>query len=299
MDEEIYEKYIHAGKIASEARDLGLKIIKPGVSLLEVANKVESKILENGAGIAFPVNISINDVAAHYSPSHNDKLVFKKGDVVKLDVGAHLDGYIADTAVTVELETDKYADMIKAAEEGLNTAIDMMKPGTRLSSIGSKVSKAIASHGFKPIDNLTGHSLEKFILHSGISVPSVPDIMNKYKLKEGDVLAVEPFATNGAGHVISGASSNIFLCKNPIKSKRTRDKRAKIIYSRLFKIFKTLPFAERWTTDIFENNETILRRLTFLGLIKNYPQLVDAGKGIVTQKEHTIIITKEGCEVTT
>ncbi len=299
MDEEIYKKYISAGKIASEARNLGKKLIKPGVSLLEVANKVESKILQSGAGIAFPTNLSINEIAAHYSPTHKDKLVFKKGDVVKLDVGAHIDGYIADTAVTIEVGTNKYSDMIKASEDGLNTAIDMMKPGTDLSTVGSNVSKTISSYGFKPVDNLTGHSLQQFVLHSGISVPSIPSMMNKYKLKEGDVLAVEPFATDGAGHVVAGSGSNIFLCSSSLKSKIIRDRRAKQMFNQLIKNFKTLPFAERWTTNLFENNETILRRLSFLGLIKHYPQLIDASKGIVTQKEHTLIITDEGCEVTT
>jgi len=299
MDEEIYEKYIRAGKIASDARNLGASLIKPGVSLLEIANKVESKILESGAGIAFPANISRNEIAAHYSPHHDDKLVFKKGDVVKLDVGAHVDGYIADTAVTVEVETDEYADMIKAAEDGLNAAIDMMKPGVNLSSLGGKVSKTISSYGFKPIDNLTGHSLQKFVLHSGVSVPSVPDSINKAKVKEGDVIAVEPFATDGAGHVVSGPGSNIFLCSSSLKSKFIRDNRAKLMHNRLIKNFKTLPFAERWTTSLFENNETILRRLSFLGMVKHYPQLIDASKGIVTQKEHTLIITNDGCEVTT
>jgi len=299
MDEEIYEKYILAGKIASEARNMGSKIIKPGVSLLDVANKVEAEILKSGAGIAFPVNLSINEIAAHYSPNHADKLIFKKGDVVKLDVGAHVDGYIADTAVTVEVETDKHSDLIKASEEGLKVAIDMIKPGVSLSSIGSSVSKKIAEYGFKPVDNLTGHSLEKFVLHSGVSVPSIPDLMNKHKVKEGEVLAIEPFATDGTGHVVSGSGSNIFRCSSSFKSKFVRDRRSKLLHNRLVKSFKTLPFAERWTTSLFENNETILRRLSFLGMLKHYPQLIDVGKGIVTQKEHTVIITKDGCEVTT
>ncbi len=299
MDEEIYEKYIRAGKIASEARDLGASIIKPGMSLLDLANKIESKILENGAGIAFPVNLSINEVAAHYSPSHDDTLIFKKGDVVKIDVGAHIDGYIADTAVTVELETDEYSDMIKASSDGLNAAINLIQPGVSLSSIGNAVSKVISSYDFKPVDNLTGHSLEKFVLHSGISVPSVPELMNTYKVKEGDVLAIEPFATNGAGHVISSSGSNIFRSSSSVKSKFVRDKRAKLMHNRLVKTFKTLPFAERWTTNLFKNNGAILRRLSFLGLLKHYPSLVDAGNGIVTQKEHTVIVTEDGCEVTT
>jgi methionyl aminopeptidase len=299
MDEEIFEKYRLAGKIAADARTYGAGLIKPGVSFLEVAEKIESKITNSGAGLAFPVNISLNEIAAHFSPHHNEKLVFKKGDVVKLDLGTHIEGYIADTAVTLEVETHKYDNMIKAASSGLDVAIEIMKPGVDLSKLGQAVQVEINSYGFKPVDNLTGHSLNQYVLHAGMNVPSVPDFLNNSKPKVGDVLAIEPFATDGAGHVITGSGSNIYLCDRTLRSRIVRDTRVKTMFSKLAKEFKTLPFAERWSNNLFENNDDILRRLTFLGLLKHYPQLIDAKKGIVTQKEHTVIITQDGCEVTT
>jgi methionyl aminopeptidase len=299
MDEEIFEKYRLAGKIAAEARNYGAGLLKSGVSFLEVAEKIESKITDAGAKIAFPVNISLNEIAAHFSPRHDEEIVFKKGDVVKLDVGAHIDGYIADTALTVEVETHKYDSMIKAAEAGLEVAIEMMKPDVNLSKLGQAVKVEINSFGFKPVDNLTGHSLKQYVLHAGMNIPSVPDFLNKLKPKVGDVLAIEPFATDGAGHVVIGAGSNIYLCNRNLRSKIVRDNRAKTMFSKLIKEFRSLPFAERWSNNIIENNDNVLRRLTFLGLLKHYPQLIDAKKGIVTQKEHTVIITKDGCEVTT
>jgi methionyl aminopeptidase len=209
MDEQVYGKYKLAGKIAAEARDYGLGLIKSDVSYLEVADKIESKILKTGADLSFPVNISVNEIAAHYTPRHDDGSVFKKGDVVKLDVGTHIDGYIADTAATIEIDTNKNGDMIKASNEGLQTAIDFIKPNADLSKLGRAVKETINSHGFEPVDNLTGHSLQKYVLHSGLSVPSVPNPSNRTKPKVGDVIAIEPFATNGKGHVISGEGSNI------------------------------------------------------------------------------------------
>lgn len=299
MDEEIFEKYRLAGKIAAEARNYGAGLINSGVSFLEVAEKIESKITNAGAKLAFPVNISLNEIAAHFSPRHDEDIVFKKGDVVKLDVGTHIDGYIADTALTVEVGTHKYDSMIKAADTGLDVAIEMMKPDVNLSKLGQAVQVEINSYGFKPVDNLTGHSLKQYVLHAGMNVPSVPDFLNKSKPKVGDVLAIEPFATDGAGHVVIGAGSNIYLCNRNLRSKIVRDNRAKTMFSKLVKEFRTLPFAERWSNNIIENNDNVLRRLTFLGLLKHYPQLIDAKKGIVTQKEHTLIITEDGCEVTT
>ncbi|PNX48109.1 MAG: type II methionyl aminopeptidase [Thermoplasmata archaeon M9B1D] len=299
MDEDVFEKYRLAGKIATEARNYGAGLINSGVSFLEVAEKIESKITDAGAKLAFPVNISLNEIAAHFSPRHDEDIVFKKGDVVKLDVGTHIDGYIADTALTVEVGTHKYDNMIKAVDAGLDVAIEMMKPDVNLSKLGQAVQVEINSYGFKPVDNLTGHSLKQYVLHAGMNIPSVPDFLNKSKPKVGDVLAIEPFATDGAGHVVIGAGSNIYLCNRNLRSKIVRDNRVKTMFSKLVKEFRTLPFAERWSNNIIENNDNVLRRLTFLGLLKHYPQLIDAKKGIVTQKEHTVIITEDGCEVTT
>jgi len=299
MNDEMYEKYKLAGKIAKEARTYGADLIKPGVRFLEVANSVESKILDAGAGLAFPVNISVNEIAAHYSPKHNDTSVFKKGDVVKLDVGAHVDGYIADTAITVEVGTNKYQDMIKASADGLDAAIKLMKPGISLVEIGKAVQETIASYGYKPIDNLTGHSMRRYVIHSGMSVPSVPSMLQNAKPKVGDVLAIEPFATDGAGHVSSGDGSNIYLCKESFNPRIIRDKRVKIVSSKMKVKFKTLPFAQRWFEDLFPNSDISLRKLAFLGLIKHYPQLIESKKGIVTQKEHTVILNEDGCEVIT
>ena len=225
--------------------------------------------------------------------------LFKKGDVIKLDVGAHIDGYIADTALTVEIDTNKYSDMIKASSDALENAIKNIKENFSLSDIGKIVEDTISSYGYTPIDNLTGHSLEQYELHSGISVPSVSKSFNKITPKVGDVLAIEPFATNGAGHVIAGNGSNIFLCNRSFRSKIIRDHRSKVIFSKLLNKFNTLPFAQRWCEKIFPKGEIALKKLSFLGLIKHYPQLIEIKGGIVTQKEHTVIITEDGCEVIT
>ena len=299
MNDKVYENYKLAGKIAAEAREYGVGLIKPGVSFLEVANNVESKIIEKGAGLAFPVNISVNEIAAHYSPRHNDKLVFKKGDVVKLDLGAHIDGYIADTAITVEVETHKYDDMVKASSDALDAAIGIMKANVDLIEIGKAVQETINSYGFKPINNLTGHSMQRYVIHAGMSIPNVPEAIQKGKPHVGDVLAIEPFATNGAGHVSSGAGSNIYICKDTFNPRLIRDRNASIIFRKIKGQFKTLPFAQRWVEKQYSNGDITLRKLMFLGLIKHYPQLIDAKKGIVTQKEHTVIINEEGCEVIT
>jgi len=299
MNNEVYDKYKLAGRIAAEARTFGINLLKTGASYLEIANKIESKILEKGGGLAFPVNISINEIAAHYTPKHDDTITINKDDVVKLDIGAHVDGYIADTAVTVEIGNNCYNEMIKASSDALDAAINLIKAGINLYEIGKTVQQTIASYGYKPIDNLTGHSMQRYILHAGMSIPNVSDEIYKSKPNAGDVLAIEPFATNGAGHVVSGPGSNIYLCKESFKQRIIRDKEAKLIFEKIKSEFKTLPFAQRWFKKQFSYSEMSLKKLSFIGLVKHYPQLIDAKKGIVTQKEHTVIVTEDGCEVIT
>lgn len=300
MEDGVYDNYIFAGTVASKARKFGIGLLKPDASLLDIAEKVESKIIEEGAGLAFPVNISINEIAAHFSPRADDeRLTLKKGDVVKLDLGSHVDGYIADTAITVEIGSNNYCSMIEASSKALENVIDFIKPKVNLFEIGEVVEKTIQSYGFKPISNLTGHSMQRYILHAGKTVPNVSDLSYKNKLKIDDVLAIEPFATDGAGHVVTGEGSNIYLCKNTFNPRLIRNNREKLMFNKAKEIFKTLPFAQRWFDKRFSNSDNLLRKLSFLGMIKHYPQLIDADKGIVTQKEHTVIIKEEGCEVIT
>ena len=299
MDESIYERYKRSGEIAAKARDYGVKMIKEDVNILDVTCEIESMILENGAELAFPVNISINEIAAHFTPRHDNCSVFKKGEVVKLDVGAHIDGYIADAAVTVEIGSSIYEAMITASKDALDNVIKVLKADIGLSSIGRVIEETIKSFNYKSIDNLTGHSLDRYTLHSGLSIPNVHNKRDKRKLKAGDVLAIEPFATNGAGHVISGKSSNIYRYNQLGKHWIIRNLKTRHLLDKIQKSFKTLPFAERWCTNLLPNTDTMLKKLIFTGCIKQYPQLYDMAKGIVTQAEHTVLIFEENCEVTT
>jgi methionyl aminopeptidase len=299
MDEEIKNKYFKAGEIAALARDKGAKKVKPGISLLSVTNYIESIILSNGAKPAFPVNISLNNIAAHYTPTSEDINIFKNGDLVKIDVGAHIDGYIADTAITVEVDSNKYSSLCEASEEALRQVLCIMKPGLLLSKVGKVVQKTVTSYGFKPIENLTGHSMNRFHLHSGLSIPNVPSMNIIKKPRVNDVIAIEPFATDGYGRVISGKGSNIYQVKTSNHLRRLRDIRSKTQIKKIRDEFHSLPFAFRWCEKIINNTEISLKRLIHLDLLHHFPQLIEQNDGMVTQKEHTVIITNNGCEITT
>jgi methionyl aminopeptidase len=300
MDDAVYDLYRCAGKIAADARDHGCSLLKPGTRFYDVATAVENRIKKNGGSLAFPVNIARNNLAAHYSPRHDDPLTFQKGDVVKLDVGSHVDGYIADTAITIEIGTHVYDAMIKASSDALEKTIACLTTELPLNKVGELIEQTITSQGFKPIKNLMGHGLDRYELHSGVSIPNIGSLGGKTTLHDGDVVAIEPFATNGAGHVISGEGSNIYLCSDSLKAKFIRDTKTKQLYDKMKHQFKTLPFAQRWCHELFSRDgDYALKKLTFLGLTKQYPQLLEAKGGMVTQKEHTVLVRKDSCEVLT
>jgi len=296
LPHDVLEKYMLAGAIARQAREYGAALVKDNASMLEVANTVEAFILSKGARPAFPVNIAVNEVAAHFSPRHDEpELRFKTGDVVKLDVGVQVDGYIGDTAMTIEIGTDKWKAMKEAVEEALRAAIQMVRPGVNLSLVGSAIETTIAARGFRSVENLTGHSLERQILHAGISVPNVKE-KGAGTVREGDVLAIEPFATNGMGRVDGKKNSSIYRF---VRRRFARTSEARHLLKEIEANFTTLPFCERWCTKYAPQPAEALEMLVRCGAISFYPTLREVDDGIVTQAEHTVVVGADGCTVTT
>ena len=295
MDLEAWEKLQLAGKAGADALKLGVGLAKEGARLLDIAETVEARVRQLGAKPAFPVNICINEVAAHYSPTHDDPLVLRRGQVVKIDLGAHVDGYIADIARTVEITTNRWSELIKASEVALETAIDTVRSNVPTRMIGSAVERTIESYGFRPVMNLTGHSIERYILHAGKSIPNVGDRTSDV-LAKGDVVAIEPFSSAGAGKVEGRKPSNIY------RLLRARDMKNESV-NRMVKFIEEscrgLPFAERWCYRFDEKAPAILKKLQRAGLVTAYKQLVDIGNGMVAQTEHTMLVTDEGAKLTT
>jgi methionyl aminopeptidase len=286
--EEIIEKYRTAGKILSEVRQDTVKKVKEGISLLSVAQFAEDLIREKGGEPAFPVNISRNDEAAHSTPSFEDKSVFGK-DIVKLDMGVHIDGYIADTAVTVDLSGNP--DLVKAAEKALASAIETIHSGVSTADIGGAIEEAITSFGYKPVINLTGHGLEQYIQHAPPAIPN-KRMPHGDILEEGDIVAIEPFATNGGGKIYDAGNAEIY---HLVSEKPVRHPSARKLLEEIRK-YKTLPFAKRWLGN---NVDFAMLTLVKANIIQPYPILKEINGGLISQAEHTVIVTNDGCEVIT
>ncbi len=296
MKEEIIEKYKKAGKIAKEALDLAIELVKEDVKAIDVAEKVEAKVIELGGKPAWPLNISINSIAAHWTPKIGDETVFKKGDLVKLDVGVHVDGFIADTAKTIEIGTNKWEKLIKASEDALEEALKIAKPGTTISEIGAAIENKIKENGFVPIANLTGHGLDEYENHTSPTIPNFDNKSNQ-KLEKGDVIAIEPFATDGVGKVIDAKESEIFKLENP---KPTRQRMARKILEHVAEEHLTLPFCKRWLQKRVKGFglEMGIRELRRIESLHNFSVLKEESNGMVSQAEHTIILLDEPIIIT-
>ena len=286
--EEIFEKYRLAGRILSEVRAEAAKMVTVGESLLKVAEFTENLIREKGGEPAFPVNISRNDEAAHSTPSFNDKAVFGN-DMTKLDIGVHIDGYIADTAITVDLSDNPR--LVEAAQAALEEAIKFVHSGVNTSDIGGVIEDTIGSFGFKPISNLTGHGLAQYIQHAPPAIPN-KRIPGGVILETGDIVAIEPFATNGAGRIRNAGNAEIY---HLVSDRPVRHPSARALMHDLEK-YKTLPFAKRW---LGERVDFAIIQLVKAQVIQAYPILKEVQGGLISQAEHTIIVKEDGCEVIT
>ena len=287
MEEEVIEKYKKAGEISKKIKTLAREIIKPGVKTLEVAEKLESEIIKLGGKPAWPMNLSINEIAAHWTPKVNEERVFEKGDLVKVDVGVHIDGFVADTAITLEVGTNNWKDLIDASKEALKAAIDVAKPGVKISKIGSAVEDAIKAKGFVPIANLSGHGLDEYQNHTP---PSIPNFNNEstQKLEEGTAIAIEPFATNGVGKVIDAVKSDIYMLENV---KPTRSMIGRKILKIVEEEYQTLPFGGRWLAKKIKFGLNLgLRELVRNEILHNFSVLKEESGGMVSQHEHTILL---------
>ncbi len=282
------ERWRAAGRIAAQARDLGAAQVEVGALRKDVAEAIEGFIRQQGAQPAFPANLSRNVEAAHYTPSRDDAVRFEAGDLVKVDVGAHLEGAIADTAVTVEVgSTRRHEQMIRAVKDAVEAGIARVRPGVAVEEISLAIETAIHARGLKPIEDLTGHTIQRYLLHAGTSIPNVAGRSGEH-LSEGEFVAIEPFATNGRGSIEDGPFGNIVRFReDPGPSDPT--------IAGLFERFRTLPFTARWVAD--PNEDAALRR--FRRRLQSYPVFVERGGGVVAQAEHTIRVGPGGAEVLT
>jgi methionyl aminopeptidase len=297
-DEETLQKFRLSGKILRETREEMKLVVKEDMPIIEVCEKAESLIRAKGGKPAFPCNVSINEVAAHYTSPPSDEHRIPEKSVVKVDIGVHVDGYVTDTAFTACFNPE-HKRMAETAELALKTAVENVHGDMAVGRIGGLIENAIKNRGFKPISNLTGHSVGRYLIHAGTSIPNVSQF-SLTKVRAGDIFAVEPFVTlpDAEGSVEDSAEMTIFRF---VKAKPVTSAYAKQLSKFIEKNFKTLPFAERWLKGVVpkEKHAQAFGELLKSKTLMAYPVFVEASGKPVTQAEHTVLITDDGCEILT
>ncbi|MEM1512431.1 MAG: type II methionyl aminopeptidase [Candidatus Jordarchaeales archaeon] len=291
------EKHRHAGKVVREVKEALGGLVRPGVKCIEICEAVERLIVEKGGKPAFPCNISINNVAAHYTSPPGDNLTISEGDVVKVDFGVHVDGYVADTAVTFCMNKEAER-LVEAAREALKTAIQLIAPGVETNAVGREIEKVIRDYDYRPIRELSGHILEQYVLHGSKVIPNIA-LPHGASINEGEVYAVEVFASTGSGSVSETPYAYIFSLQPFFVPLRLKEARRIVMI--VEEEYKTLPFAERWLATRFSRGKLrfALRELISKGALRQYRVLSDRKGSYVAQAEETVIVTGSGCEVIT
>jgi len=298
FDLEEIEKFRLSGKVLCKAREELKGYVKENMQVIDVCEKAETLIREKGGIPAFPCNVSINEVAAHYTSPPEDKSVIPTGSTVKIDMGVQIDGYVTDTAFTVSFNTEG-KNMTTAAEHALKAVIEKIHNNMSIGRIGGIIETAIKNHGFKPISNLTGHSVGRYLIHAGTSIPNVATVSTN-KVHTGEVFAVEPFVTqpDAIARVDDSPQNTIFRL---VRAKSVKTVYAKQMLKHIETNFRTLPFAERWLIGVVPQSQHVeaFRELLKQRIVTSYPVFIEASKKPVAQAEHTLLIKEEGCEVLT
>ena len=290
MDDEVYDAYLEAGALAQKVLHRGAALVKEGASLLDMVEETEAMVEEEGALLAFPLNVSLNEAAAHDTAMPGDERTFSRGDLVKIDLGVQIDGYIADTALTVDL--GDHARLVEASRAALEAAIAAVCPGITVGEIGAVIQATIEEHNYKPVANLTGHGLDRYNLHSKPTIPNIA-MAGGAVIEEGMVFAIEPFATTGSGRVTEAARVEIY---QQIAARPARLPSAKRVLETA-RPRRGLPFARRWVPG--DKVDIGLMNLVQSGIRHPFPVLHEVPGSFVSQAEHTLIVTADGCEVTT
>jgi methionyl aminopeptidase len=296
MDAHAIDCFRRAGRIASECREWAKQNIQPGVEIRHVLESVESLIRERGAEPGFPAQSSRNSVAAHYCSSPEDEQRYAEGDCVKVDIGVHVDGYIADTAATVDLSLDKrWTPLVEASRSALNAAIATVGDGVDVGELGAAIERTIMAAGYQPVRNLTGHGLARWKVHTAPQIPNYAE-RGGGKLRAGMVFAIEPFASTGRGYIREAGKAEVFMMVRPPAKAKALDRDVLKEIER----WRGLPIARRYFRHLDrEAVEDTLTKLARQGSLVRYPPLVEDEGVMVAQYEHSLFLGPEGVEILT
>jgi methionyl aminopeptidase len=301
-----------AAECHRQIRKYAQSIIQPGMKMVDICVQIENmlKFITNANGIecgqAFPTGCSLNHCAAHYTPNPGDQTVLDYNDVCKIDFGTQVGGNIIDCAFTVAFNPT-YDNLLKASKEATLQGVKLAGIDARLGEIGAGIQEVLESYEveiggktrkIKAIRNLCGHTMDHFKVHAGKSVPIVQKEDNT-KMEEGELYAIETFASTGKGYVEEDKDCSHFM-KDELATdaSKVRGDKAKALFNFIDKHFSTMAFCRRWLDDGgFPQHALALKQLVDAHMINKYPPLSDIEGCYVSQFEHTLMLKPTSKEV--
>ncbi|KAI5121304.1 hypothetical protein M0805_003773 [Coniferiporia weirii] len=299
-----YRDIRRAAEVHRQVRKHARQHIKPGMSMTEIVENIEDgtrALVEENAlecGIGFPTGVNLNNCAAHYSPNAGDTLVLQNGDVLKVDFGVHVNGRILDSAFTLTWEPT-YDKLLEAVKDATNTGIREAGIDVRLGDIGAAIQETMESYEVeingtsqqvKAIENLSGHSINRYQIHGSKSVPIVKND-DQTKMEEGEYFAIETFGSTGRGRVIESGDCSHYAKVVNAPHVPLRLQSAKSLLKSITKNFGTLPFCRRYLDRTGESKYLLaLNHLVAQGVVQDYPPLCDQRGSMTAQFEHTILL---------
>ncbi|MBK7642413.1 MAG: type II methionyl aminopeptidase [Planctomycetes bacterium] len=296
LDAHALDCYRKAGRIASECREWARENVKPGVTIRSVLETVEAMIRERGGEPGFPAQSSRNSIAAHYCSSPEDEQEYAENDCVKVDFGVHVDGYVADTAASIDLSKDKrWTPLVEASKSALAAAIATVGVGVPVGEVGGAIERTILKAGFQPVRNLTGHGLGRWKVHTPPQIPNYAE-RGGGVFRKDTVFAIEPFACTGEGMIREAGKAEVFMMvRPPMRAKGLDRDVLKAIES-----WRGLPIARRYFKHLDRALvEDTLLKLARQGSLVRYPPLVEEDGVMVAQYEHSLYLSEAGVEILT
>ncbi|KAF8846131.1 peptidase M24A, methionine aminopeptidase [Paxillus ammoniavirescens] len=302
--ETTYQNIRRAAEVHRQVRQRARKFIRPGMTMTEIAEYIEdgtrALVEENGldAGVGFPTGLSLNNCAAHYTPNAGDTTILQSGDVLKVDFGVHVKGRILDSAFTLTFEPT-YDKLVEAVQAATNTGVREAGIDVRLGELAGYIQETMESYEVevngklipvKPIENLSGHSINLYQIHGGKSVLLVKN-EDQTRMEEGDYFAIETFGSTGRGRVVDSGDCSHYAKILDAPRVPLRLTSAKALLKTITSNFGTLPFCRRYLDRVGESKYLLaLNHLVQQGIVHDYPPLCDVKGAMTAQFEHTILL---------
>ncbi|KAL9242589.1 hypothetical protein vseg_016575 [Gypsophila vaccaria] len=311
---EVVTKYKTAAEILNKALNLVVSECKPKAKIVDLCEKGDAFIREQTGsmyknakkkierGVAFPTCISVNNVVCHYSPLASDESVIEEGDVVKVDMGCHIDGFIATAAHTHVVQdgpvTGRKADVIAATNAAAEVALRLVRPGKKNKDVTEAIQKVAAAYDCKIVEGVLSHQLKQFVIDGNkvvLSVSSPEMRVDDAEFEENEVYAVDILASTGDGKPRMLDEKQTTVYKRAVdKNYHLKMKTSRFIFSEINQKFPILPFTAR----ALEEKRARLGLVECVNheLLQPYPVLHEKPGDFVAHIKFTVLLMPNGSD---